>query len=440
MKPLDVAERKPKWLRKMERESWQPELIISGAAILGSLQLPSIITTFEHYALLNFDRDTILLGYIAAIYWHLLATGLIFTFIFHFIVRALWIGLIGLNSVYSGGFRPNDKFSEHYQERMREEYGDIDGFIQRLDRLGSGIFGFAFGIAGTFMNFGLIALGFVFVHSWLMGHGFDPRQTLMILGLLLVPILLLSTANIFANLKSVRDTRVVRRWQWPVAKFISRFTYPVARRYIITSTNLVTSYYVDGKGFILYFIGGILAIIVMGSATIRTSDNIPFFIDSVYHGMADDSTRLADVYADDAAYEGIFYQPVLVEAAGKQDSLLRVWIPLPEREVREMEKACRIPEVGDEVPDRDRRSLRRRRILRCAEDYLSFALNGQTLPSPVLKRQYRVNVAGEQFGVAATFTGVPLRAGDNLLLVSTAYLHEHTGEPRRSYLPFFLRP
>ena len=421
----------------MERESWQPELIISGAAILGSLQLPGLLESFENYCLLHFDRDTLFICYIAVIYWRLVAAGLIFTFIFHFIVRALWIGLIGLNSVYPGGFKTNDKFSEHYQAKMREEYGDIDGFISRLDRLGSGIFGVAFGIAGTFVNFGLVGLVLIFVHSWLMGAGFDPGQTLLIIALLFTPLLLISVLTMISHTKRFRDTPFVRRFQWPTAMLVSRFTYPVARRYITTSTNLVTSYYADSKSFLLYFAGGILIIVVVGMGSMLTSQNVPFFIDRVYHRMANDSTLLQEIHPEDNVYEGIYYRPLIDESVPINENGLMIWIPLPERETAIMNAACSVAEVDGDLPGQERRALRRQRTLACAGEYLTLNLNGISLPGIELRRQYRTNAAGEQFGVTAFVPGPPLRQGKNMVEVIAKYPDEETGEFRRSYLPFY---
>ena len=437
--PPAAKANKPKWLRRMERESWQPELIISGVAILGSLQLPQMLNNFEHYALLRFDRDTIFLAYIAVIYWRILAVGLIFTFIFHFIVRALWIGLIGLNSVYPGGFKPNQKFSEHYQERMRAEYGDIDGFINRLDRLGSGIFGVAFGIAGTFTNFGLIALLLVFIHSWLMEFDLDPAQVLFILGLLFVPLMVLSLVVMISHTKSLRERAWVKRWQWPATKLMSRITYPVARRYITTCTNLVTSYYADSKAFTLAFIGGMAIIVVAGMASVFTSQNIPLFIDKVYHRLAADSTRLPDRYPTEEPFAGVYYSPQLIAASATGNGALRVWIPLPEREAYLMDKNCSLPEVPRSDSDAvDWRNDRRGRTIACAREYLNFSVNGSSPEDASIRREYRINAAGEQFGVVVQFTGVTLRPGHNLLEVSAAYPHEDTGEPRLSYLTFYL--
>jgi len=435
--PEELERQKPKWLRRLERESWQAELIISGAAIFGSLQLPGLLAQAEHYLLLNLNRDTLFICYIAIIYWRILVSGLIVLFIFHFIVRALWIGLVGLNSVYPGGFRANKRFAEHYQERMRQEYGDIDGFIVKLDRLGSGIFGVGFGIAGVFLNFGILGVVFIILHGLLMGQDLSPATILLLFGGILVPILIVSLISMAMHTKRLRDTRLARRYLWPVTNMMSRITYPLSRRYIITSNNLITSYYADSKAFVWWFLAAMILMIVMGSASVIGNENIPFFIDGVYHRMADDSTRLGEESRLDGDYEGIYYRPLIPADEDLSAASLPVWIPLPEREYIFLDRLCSIPAIPDSLERSERVGKRRQRQLDCARQYLSIRLNGKLQQGYSLKREYRTNESGEQYGVRATLAAPPLLHGENMLEITTAYPHEEDGRPRRTYTPFY---
>ena len=428
---------KPKWLRRLERESWQAELIISGVAIIGSLQLPALLKQAEYYTLLHYDRDTLFICYIAIVYWRILVTGLIVLFIFHFVIRALWIGLVGLNSVYPGGFRANERFAEHFQEKLREEYGDVDGFIARLDRLGSGIFGVGFGIAGIFLNFGVSGIVLILLHSWLMAMGVRPQTVLLIFGALLIPLFLISLISSAFHSKKLRNTAAAKRYLWPISHVISKFTYPLSRRYIITSNNLVTSYYADSKAFLWWFLLAMVTIIFMGVTSVVGNDNIPFFIDRVYHRMADDSLMIREDFTLDTDYEGLYYRPLIPSQDRIQDSNFPVWIPLPEREYVILDRLCSIPTVDDELERAIRVPRTRQRTLDCARQYLTVVMNGDTLTEYSIMRQTLTNDVGDQFGVRATIIDPPLRQGENLLEVTTAYPQEDTGEPRRTFTPFY---
>ncbi|WP_116124457.1 hypothetical protein [Lewinella sp. IMCC34183] len=431
------AEPKPKWLRKLERESWQAELIISGAAIVGSLQLPGLIDQMEGYFLLNYDRDSLFISYIASIYWRVLATSLIATFIFHFVVRAMWIGLVGLNSVYPGGFQTNERFSQHHQERMKAEFGDIDGFIRRLDRLGSGIFGVAFALAGVFLNFGIVGVVFLFIHSWLVTAGFTSRQVFIGMGVLLAPLLLLSVLTMVSHSARYRDHPLVRRYQWPISMVVSRFTYPVARKYITTSINLVTSYYADQKGFGWKYLLGLVSLIVVMLLSLLANRQTLYFIDNYYHRIANDSLLLATNVSGKEAFDGIYVRPILTGESPITSEGLTVWIPLPEREMFFLESGCSVALVPEGLDRQEARMRRREWLVQCAGEYLSFAVNGEPAREFELERQYLTNAAGDQYGIRAFLPDPPLRKGKNLLRVTTQYPHEDTGEPRIAYLPFY---
>ena len=51
------TKKKPKWLRALETQSLQAELVISGLAIFGSLQLPSLLNNLVDYCLFNFQKN-----------------------------------------------------------------------------------------------------------------------------------------------------------------------------------------------------------------------------------------------------------------------------------------------------------------------------------------------------------------------------------------------
>lgn len=435
--------KKPKWLRKLERESWQAELIISGVAILGCLQLPGLIDRAEQYALLNFERESMYVLLLTSVYWKVFACGLITVFIFHFAVRALWIGMIGLNSVFPGGFTPNERYSPEFQENLRKDYGDVDGYIQRLDRLCSAIFGVGFGVGSVFLNFGLIGLAVVAAGIGLNKLGVSSDVQLTIALVFVVVFMALSLLNMAGQMKRFRNRRWMKKYHYKIADLQSRLTYFVNRRYVTTSLNIVSSYYADSKGFGYAVLLCMVLWGAIGGITVFNGTHTPLFIDAVYHRMANDSLRAptSTVRGEETEWQGIYAHPVLLSTEQWGESSLAVWIPLPEREYAEMMEQCSVPAITMEVDDdvaRTRRSYaRRQRVIDCAYEYLSIQLNGREINDFSLLREYRRNAAGEQYGVRAFLPNASPRQGRNVLGVTTRYLHEETGAPREAYLPFF---
>ncbi len=237
----EIKTSKPKWLRKLERESWQAELIISGAALLGSLQLPGVLENFQHYLLLNYERASLQLWFFATSYWALFVYGLVLLFVLHFIVRALWIGLVGLNSVYPDGIVETALSSKDYQQKVKAEYGDIDGFIDRLDRMASGMFGTGFAFIGLFFNLGLIMSVAILLLTFLQSVGV-PDLWAWCIGL--SPVVLIFTISIFTTilaLPKLRERAWVKRCHFPLSKLMISLSYPVNTRYTATGLMLISS-------------------------------------------------------------------------------------------------------------------------------------------------------------------------------------------------------
>jgi len=90
-------QQRPEWLQRLEDESWQAELIISGLALYGSLQLPEFIYLIIDFFILHLPVDQYFTGY-GITYALLLGVSILSGFfIIHFVLRAYWIGLIGMN-------------------------------------------------------------------------------------------------------------------------------------------------------------------------------------------------------------------------------------------------------------------------------------------------------------------------------------------------------
>ena len=153
---------KPEWLRKLEEESWQAELIISGLAIYGTLQTPELIEWLIDLGLSGVDEHFFLLIYFFFIYLGMGAYFLIFIFIGHFVLRAVWIGLVGLNSVFPKGVNEDsDTYAKHFIQKFKADHPDQNTRINQLDQVCSVLFGLGAQLVMIFtaINIDIVVLG-----------------------------------------------------------------------------------------------------------------------------------------------------------------------------------------------------------------------------------------------------------------------------------------
>lgn len=92
----------PKWLKRIQENSWEPEILLSGLVLIGLLQLPDKIRQLS----LFFNAE-VLSGNLSALFVALeqVCYILIFGVIAHLFLRSVWVGMIGLSYTFPGGIK-----------------------------------------------------------------------------------------------------------------------------------------------------------------------------------------------------------------------------------------------------------------------------------------------------------------------------------------------
>ncbi len=165
------------------------ELLVSGAVVFGLVKLPPIVApAFDRFG--DGLEGRMLLPVTAAQSYVLFVIYVLAgTFLLHLMLRAYWIGLLGLESVFEHGIRwDKAKLGPVTIRTCRERLGSLARSIDRTDDLCSLLFSFGFLIVATFVySIGLmiVALAFAVTSSRLV---FDGAHTTAIfwsvLGLL----------------------------------------------------------------------------------------------------------------------------------------------------------------------------------------------------------------------------------------------------------------
>jgi hypothetical protein len=129
-----------KLLEKLQEESWQLELLISGFAIFG------LFSAYEplKIAIIEANNDGILHKAIIAQVGWFSCIILLFNLLLHVLLRGLWIGALGLR--YVSGDIDYDKlnYSEKFTTYLKKKVGSFDRYIARLENYCSIIFAITF--------------------------------------------------------------------------------------------------------------------------------------------------------------------------------------------------------------------------------------------------------------------------------------------------------
>lgn len=136
----------PEWLKQTQERSWEPEILISGIALLALTQVPRLLDEvqvfLEERSLQLFlwgNLDDIGISLLkASSYW--LIAGLII----HLVLRSIWVSFIGLSYTFPEGIRfERLKMQTYFQKRI-ERLPSFEHAIERLEAVCSTIYSIAF--------------------------------------------------------------------------------------------------------------------------------------------------------------------------------------------------------------------------------------------------------------------------------------------------------
>jgi len=137
-----------KWLNKLQQESWQLELLISGFVIFALLESLAIIPKFYGPLKDILKIDSIGIFVITLLFATFILHASIYIFlinlIIHVLIRSLWIGAIGLRYVSGDIDYDNLNYSSRFTNYYKKKIGTFDKYIQRLENFASILFSFTF--------------------------------------------------------------------------------------------------------------------------------------------------------------------------------------------------------------------------------------------------------------------------------------------------------
>ena len=140
------------------RRTWELELLISGAVVFALLQLPGAVDSWffrvENRVGVGMQTLTFLGYYVSK----LILYTLIAAFLTHLCTRALWVGLIGLDSVFPGGIVwERSEAGPILKEIKREQTPSLSIAIERADAVASVIFSAAFAMVLMFILIAVVS-------------------------------------------------------------------------------------------------------------------------------------------------------------------------------------------------------------------------------------------------------------------------------------------
>lgn len=222
-------------LDKLQQESWQLELLISGFAIFG---LFTSIPQIEQYLLAaNFDKRLT-----ETLFWFALKICcwiLIFNLLIHVILRGLWIGALGLRYVSGDIDYKELNYSPKFTKFLQKRIGSFDKYIATLENYCSILFAISFLLIFYF----LACITFIVSILLIVFFVIDPEvnngpfeTTKNIIGGILIFFILFGAFLTFIDFITqgfLKKKKWISRFYFPLYRFYSVITFSFLYRPLV---------------------------------------------------------------------------------------------------------------------------------------------------------------------------------------------------------------
>lgn len=425
------SKKKPKWLRTLESQSWQAELIVSGLAIFGSLQLPEILHNLVDFCLYNLSEEYMNIVFYLFIYPYYAAVLLIISFIVHLILRGLWIGMLGLASVFPNGINMKQEFfSQDYMEKFMKKYPDVNQFNKQLDNLCSSIFASTAAMSMVMVMISVsifLILLLATMVNWLI-PSISLFSTFTVVGGTFFAFSLFSS---ILNLKYFREKNWVKKIQFPMAQTFGHMIYLVAMKpmsYIsmifMTNTKMKNFFAANIAIFLIspFFLFPILK-----------ESNMAFFLQSHYFQYQSDPNHLTA-----RKYENLFPEDFIILAPVIpsdiiEGSNIRLFIPWLEREQKFADDLCGKFIEEEDLSRIENRLAKSKHKIECSQKYFEIYLNDSLLTD--LKYYQHFHSNDKERGFLTYIPTKNCKPLENILKIKSHYKNEE-GEMKETQIPF----
>lgn len=370
-------------------------------AIFGTLQLFKLVDWVTVMAIDQLPPWQYMVGY-GIVFVGLLAVSILTSmFVAHFLLRAYWVGLVGLNSVFPDYGLEDSVYSEIYTRKISAFLPKLKKTIHDVDELSSVIFSAAFFMLMIYLNMSLlICLGLILFN---LLSAYVSNYVLMIpLAILGIAYTVFMIITLIANIKKYKQSERVQGWYFQSVKWGSLLMFGPLYKYMLQISMTFGSNFKKKKSLI----GLTISIVVIGFIiTIFQFRNskMPYLVSQKY--VFDTSRAYHGFYANRNEEKDFLLAPQIDQDIVTFD-IVRLFIPIFSYEKDLLKDLC-----GPPPEDREER---RSWYLDCYTTYHEVYLNGEDISPSFLK--FEMSETG-QFGIIAYVDLRKAKRGNNMLKV-----------------------
>ncbi len=309
-----------KLLEKLQEESWQLELLISGFAIFGLFTAYEPINFYLEEALAtgqDYKRAIFTVAKISCII-------LIFSLLIHVLLRGLWIGALGLRYVSGDIDYEELNYGEKFTKYLKKRVGSFDKYIATLENYCSIIFAASFLLIFYVLAMTFIIITIAFIANNILDNDLVPDWLKMTLG---IPMMLFIVIGMFLTFIDFITQGFLKKKKW-----LSKIYFPFY--WVFSFITLSFLYrplvynFLDNKfGRRFSFILFPLFIVIFVSFSLDYNFSNYFSLDNNSNDYISNRENYEDLLDEKTG----FVDNVIIQSKVIKDNYIKVFLPYSQR-------------------------------------------------------------------------------------------------------------
>jgi len=375
------------WLQRLKDESWEAELLISTVAILGIFQLFKLADGSTTFIINQFSPAQYWIGH-GIVTGGILAFSILATmFVIHFLLRAYWVGLVGLNSVFPDYSIEDSAYSELYTEKILALLPKLKKTIKDVDELCSVIFSAAFFMMFLYVYLSLFTLIYLIAFNSLSDH---IHKYILFLPIAIISAvgILQTILSVLANIRVLKKSRRIQTLYFQSVKWGSILLFGPLYKFLLQISMTFGSNFKKKKAIVILLLVFAVVGIFSSGFKVDNTQNLAYLqsrTDEI------DATRIQNGFYESRTENNLFLVTPQIESDIINREIHRLFIPIYKHERRKLKRVC----AGD-VDKLEKHSDKSKWYLNCYAHYHEVCLDDEKVDATYLK--YELPVTG-QFGI-----------------------------------------
>ncbi len=367
-------------LKDITKQSWNLELLISGVAIYFSLGLPVYIERLYDYYRISFtsSEETNFFPLLIYGFFQSFALILIISFVVHFILRAFWVGMIGLLAVFPQGIQ-YDKLpqSNYAKEELKKRMGTFEDFIDQLDKTCSIILSVAFTVVVISVGISLIYFNFFLITESARYFLDEDDYKYFIIGFLGIFFTVIMTFAIIVSilkLKKFKDNPKYEKLQFRLLFINQQVFLPIINRPFFYLSSMYSSNISKTRYYTWVFV--VLTLIMINIfVTLARKANKDVFDLRNYYSTNSENHKIGNQYYENLRDKNLIIQQPVINSDVIEGRYLKIFIPYLKEIDGKLEQLCGESPTDTTKSRRERRRKTDSTSLKCIEKYFKIYVN-----------------------------------------------------------------